>query len=84
MKLAYTVSTEGESGKGYWYTHKIAFPGIPCMIDGRSTFSASKRYALENAAMMQGLPFKDYMTLRKESRYDGGGENYVPREGAVT
>lgn len=62
MKLTYTVSMEKD---GQWYAHKVGFQGIPCMIDGRATFG-NRENALHNAAMMMGLPFKEYMALRRQ------------------
>lgn len=65
MKLTYTVSKEKG---GLWYAHQIGFPNIPCMIDGRKTFG-DKKNALHNAAIMMGLPYKEYMAIRRK-----GGE----------
>lgn len=62
MKLLYTVSKDQFSN--LWYAHKIGFANIPAMISGRRTFG-SKKYALNNAAIMQGLLYRDYMILRK-------------------
>lgn len=62
MKLTYTVSKEKG---GQWYAHQVGFPNIPCMIGERHTFG-TKKYALHNAAIMQGLPYKEYMQLRRK------------------
>ena len=78
MQLRYTVSESG----GLWYAHAVRFPGIPCMINERSTFG-TKRNALENAAMMQGLIFKEYMELRREQGTGGGVRNYIPQKEKV-
>ena len=83
MTLNYTVSKE-KGGK--WYAHAVGFPGIPCMISGRGTFG-DKKHALHNAAMMQGLSYKDYMTLRRKagtSGKNGGVIGYDPQKGKVT
>lgn len=62
MKLAYTVSKE--KGTSRWYAHAVGFPHIPCMIDGSPTFG-TKKDALHNASLMQGIPYKEYMRLRR-------------------
>ena len=75
MKLAYTVSKEKG---GLWYAHANGFQGIPCMIDGCSTFG-DKRNALNNAAIMMGLTYKDYMQLRGREK----PKEYSPKSGKV-
>lgn len=64
MKLAYTISKAKGSDK--WYAHAVGFPKCPCMIDGCNTFG-TKKEALHNAALMMGLPYKEYMQLRRKS-----------------
>lgn len=63
MKLCYTVSQV--PNENLWYAHQVGYSYIPCMINGPSTFG-TKKYALQNAAFMQNLPYKEYMKLRKE------------------
>ena len=65
MKLAYTVSKE--KGTSRWYAPAVGFPNIPCIIDGSPTFG-TKKDALHNAANMQGLPYKEYMALRRTTK----------------
>lgn len=82
MTLNYTVSKEKG---GQWYAHEVGFPGIPCMIDGRRTFG-DKKNALHNAAMMQGVLYKDYMELRRKEGTKGakgGVIGYDPQPGKV-
>lgn len=74
MKLAYTVSKEKG---GQWYAHMVGYPYIPCMIDGCSTYG-SKKNALHNAAIMMGLPYKEYMALRRKEGTGDGVEGYDP------
>ena len=62
MKLLYTVSKDKFSN--LWYAHKIGFANIPVMVSGRPTFG-TKKNALNNAAIMQYLPYSEYMILRK-------------------
>lgn len=62
MKLSYTVSQIPYGN--LWYAHKLGYPNIPCMIDGRRV-CGTKKYALQNAAIMQCLPYREYITLRK-------------------
>lgn len=62
MKLRYTVSKDEN---GYWYAHAVGFSNCPCMIDGRPTFSKVRRVALNNAAIMSGLTYEDYMKERR-------------------
>jgi hypothetical protein len=64
MKLTYTVSKE--KGSNRWYAHKVGYSYIPCIIDGCPTFG-TKKEALHNAAMMMGLSYKDYMSVRRKS-----------------
>ena len=64
MKLGYTVSKV--QNEDLWYAHQVGYSYIPCMINGRSTFG-TKKYALQNAAFMQGLPYEEYMKLREKS-----------------
>lgn len=59
----YTISKDDQCG---WYAHMVGFSYIPSFISGRSVFG-TKKYALENAGLMMGLLYKDYMQLRKES-----------------
>lgn len=71
MQLRYTISKVGNSIKNIgvndgWYAHLIGFPYIPVMIDGCKTFG-TKREALNNAAMKEGLTYKEYMKLRSKS-----------------
>ena len=79
MDLIYTVSKEKG---GQWYAHKVGFPGIPCMINGCKTFG-DKKNALHNAAIMQGIPYKEYMQLRRKCGNGGGVNGYGPQEGMV-
>lgn len=58
MKLPYTVSKEKG---GMWYCHKEGFPNVPVV----GSFSKNKKDALHVAADMCGLPYKEYMKLRK-------------------
>lgn len=62
MKRVYTVSKVKDSDK--WYAHKVGFSNCPCMIDGRHTFG-TKKEALNNAAIMMGIPYKEYMKLER-------------------
>lgn len=62
MKRMYTVSRVKNSDK--WYAHKVGFSYCPCMIDGRRTFG-TKKEALQNAAIMMCLPYKEYMLLER-------------------
>ena len=69
MELIYTVSKEKG---GLWYAHRVGFTHIPCMISERNTFG-DKKNALHNAAMMMGLPYKEYMALRRKCGAKGNG-----------
>lgn len=65
MKIAYTVSkTTTVDGDPIWYAHMVGFPNIPVMSE-RGTFT-SKRIAMHTAADCMGLPYAEYMKLRKE------------------
>lgn len=68
MKLTYTVSQviDTKDGKKYWYAHNVRCPYCPCMIEGNPTFG-TKKQALQNAALMMCLPYKEYMELRRKS-----------------
>lgn len=79
MNLTYTVSKEKG---GQWYAHAVGYPGIPCMITGCKTFG-SKKNALHNAALMMGLPYKDYMALRRKAGTGGSIEGYNPEHKKV-
>ncbi len=74
MKLNFTISKEKG---GQWYAHRVGFSSIPCAIDGCRTFG-DKKNALHNAAIMQGLPYKEYMRLRNKEGTGGGEGNYKP------
>lgn len=65
MKMIYTVSQV--PNKKLWYTHRIGCPNIPIIIDGLHTFG-TKKHALQTAAIMQCLPYEDYMELRRKTR----------------
>lgn len=65
MKLTYTVSQV--PNKKLWYAHKIGHSNIPAIIDGIHTFG-TKKHALQTAAIMQCLPYEDYMKLRRKTR----------------
>lgn len=62
MKLVYTVSQEKRSG--LWYAHMIGFSYIP-VHSWRGVFG-TKKQALKIAAEKQGLPYEDYMRLRRK------------------
>ena len=62
MKLAYTVSKLKGSSK--WYAHHIDFPNRPCAVNDYPVFG-TKKDALHIAATMQGVSYKEYMTLRR-------------------
>ena len=62
MKLTYTVSKE--KGSSRWYAHKVGFPNIPVMSE-RGTFG-TKKNALHIAADSMGLPYKEYMEIRRK------------------
>lgn len=66
MELTYTVSKE--KGSNRYYAHKVGFPNIPVMSE-RGTFG-TKKYALHIAADSMGLPYKEYMALRRKGRVD--------------
>ena len=66
MELTYTVSKE--KGSNRYYAHKIGFPNIPVMSE-RGTFG-TKKEALHTAADSMGLPYKEYMALRRKGRVD--------------
>lgn len=63
MKLTYTVSKE--KGSSRWYAHKVGFPNIPAMSE-----RGTKKNALHIAADSMGLPYKEYMEIRRKD-----GEN---------
>lgn len=63
MKLAYTVSKV--KGSNQWCAHKVGFPYIPVMSE-RGTF-VDKKTALHIAADSMGLPYKEYMQLRRKA-----------------
>ena len=48
-----------------WYAHKVVFPYIPVMSE-RGTF-VDKKTALHIAADSMGLPYKEYMQLRRKA-----------------
>ena len=75
MKLSYTVSKEKG---GQWYAHMVGFPGIPIF----GSFG-DKKHALHYAAASMGLPYKEYMQLRRKQGTGGGVENYEPQKGKV-
>ena len=58
----YTVSQDKDSG--LWYAHMVGYPYIPVMSE-RGTFHKTKRGALAVAADSMGLPYKEYMEVRK-------------------
>ena len=62
MELTDTVSKE--KGSNRYYAHMIGFPNIP-VISERGTFG-TKKNALHIAADSMGLPYKEYMTLRRK------------------
>lgn len=59
MKLTYTVSKEKG---GQWYAHQVGFPYIPVM----GSFGDKKK-SLHVAADCMGLPYKEYMQLRRKA-----------------
>ena len=78
MKLTYTVSKEKG---GQWYCHMVGYPGIPLF----GSFG-TKKHALHCAADSMGLPYKDYMALRRKEGVagkNGGVIDYEPQEGKV-
>ena len=64
MKVTYTVSKE--KGSNRYYAHKVGFPNIP-VVSERGTFG-TKKDALHIAADSMGLPYKEYMALRRKGR----------------
>lgn len=62
MKITYDVSKE--KGSNRWYAHQVGFPYIPVFSE-RGTFG-TKKNALHIAADCMGLPYKEYMQLRKK------------------
>lgn len=62
MKITYDVSKAKGSDK--WYAHKVGFPYIPVMSE-RGTFG-TKKNALHVAADSMGLPYKEYIQLRRK------------------
>lgn len=67
MKLSYTVSKL--KGQNKWYAHMIGYSYIPVMSE-RGTF-VDKKTALHIAADCMGLPYKEYMTLRRKEMNNG-------------
>lgn len=61
-KITYTVSKE--NGSKRWYAHMVGFPKIP-VVSERGTFG-DKKNALHIAADSMGLPYKEYMELRRK------------------
>lgn len=62
MKLSYTVSKC--RGENKWYAHAIGYDNVPVMSE-RGTF-VDKKTALHIAADCMGLPYKEYMKLRRK------------------
>ena len=61
MKLTYTISKC--KGENKYYAHKVGYDYIP-VVSERGTF-VDKKTALHIAADSMGLPYKDYMKLRR-------------------
>lgn len=57
MEMTYTVSKEKG---GQWYAHMVGYPHIPVF----GSFGDKKK-ALHAAADQMGLPYKEYMDLRR-------------------
>lgn len=64
MELLYTIAKVKGSNK--WYAHHVDFPNRPCAVDGSPIFG-TKKNTLHIAATMQGISYKEYMTLRKNA-----------------
>lgn len=62
MKLTYTVSKL--KGQNKWYAHMVGFANIPVMA-AQGTF-VDKKTALHIAADCMGIPYKEYMQLRRK------------------
>lgn len=78
MKLRYTVSKLKE---GDWYAHMVGYPGIPVW----GSFG-NKNFALHRAAESMGLPYEEYMALRRKEGTqgeNGGVIGYEPEPGKV-
>ncbi len=58
LGIGYTVSQKD----GMWYAHMCGYSYIPVF----GSFSESKRQAMEWAAASMGLPYKEYMQVRKK------------------
>lgn len=56
--IGYTVSQKD----GMWYAHMCGYSYIPVF----GSFSESKREAMEWAAASMGLPYKEYMEVRRK------------------
>lgn len=63
MRLSYTVSQD--TNTKLWYVHRLGLSYIPVMAE-EGTFFKTKRKALHVAANYQGLPYNEYMMLRRE------------------
>lgn len=62
MRITYTVSKV--KGSNQYYAHMVGYPYIPVMSE-RGTYGTEKN-ALHVAADSMGLPYKDYMALRRK------------------
>ena len=58
LGIGYTVSQKD----GVWYAHMCGYSHIPIL----GSFSESRQKALEWAAASMGLPYKEYMQVRRK------------------